>query len=128
MLDWHEWFEYRPEDGSLLWKKCTSKTGTGPNQPGKVAGCMTHRLGYPILNLHKRTYLQHRIVWEMHYGPVPEGLTIDHIDRDKANNRLDNLRLADIYLQNTNKAHPNRCPTTGQWLPGASMYSKEVKK
>lgn len=120
MQDWNEWFEYRPSDGALLWKKCTSKTGSGPNQPGKVAGCSKHHLGYPIVNLLKSTYLQHRIVWEMHNGPVPEGLTIDHINRDRADNRLENLRLADYSMQNKNKAHPNRCPVTGQWLQGKS--------
>lgn len=116
---WNEWFRYDPETGLLYWKKCTSKTGTGPNQPGKVAGCFKHHLGYPIVNLMKKTYTQHSIIWEMHYGPVPDGFTIDHIDRDRSNNRLENLRLADYSLQNTNKAHPNRCVETGRWLTGA---------
>lgn len=35
----------------------------------------------------------HSIVWRCAHGPVPAGLEIDHIDMDKANNRLDNLRL-----------------------------------
>ena len=55
----------------------------------------------------------------MHNGPVPEGLTIDHINRDRADNRIENLRLADYSIQNKNKAHPNRCEETGRWLKGA---------
>lgn len=35
----------------------------------------------------------HRLVWETFNGPVPEGMEIDHINRDKHDNRLSNLRL-----------------------------------
>jgi hypothetical protein len=35
----------------------------------------------------------HRIVWESFNGKIPNGLEIDHIDRNKHNNKLKNLRL-----------------------------------
>lgn len=35
----------------------------------------------------------HCIVWETYNGPVPGGLEIDHIDMDKANNNIANLRI-----------------------------------
>jgi len=42
----------------------------------------------------KRAFCRvHRIVWELHNGPVPEGLEIDHIDGDKQNNDIINLRI-----------------------------------
>jgi hypothetical protein len=115
MLDWHEWFRYDAESGALYWNKCTSATGTGPNQPGKLAGCRKHHYGYPIVNLMGRTYLQHRIVWEMHYGDIPEGYTVDHINRVRSDNRLSNLRLATLSEQAQNKQHPQRCSKTGRW-------------
>lgn len=41
----------------------------------------------------KRAFCRvHRIVWELHNGPVPEGLEIDHIDGNKQNNDISNLR------------------------------------
>ena len=33
----------------------------------------------------------HRDVWEFHYGKIPDGYDIHHIDGDKANNQIDNL-------------------------------------
>ncbi len=35
----------------------------------------------------------HRFIWEAFNGPIQDGLTIDHIDGNKVNNRLENLQL-----------------------------------
>lgn len=45
---------------------------------------------------HEGKYLQaraHRIIWYKFYGDIPEGLEVDHIDRVRCNNIIDNLRL-----------------------------------
>ncbi|WP_436868476.1 HNH endonuclease signature motif containing protein, partial [Enterobacter hormaechei] len=34
------------------------------------------------------------MIWEMHNGPIPQNMEIDHINRIKLDNRLENLRLA----------------------------------
>ena len=41
----------------------------------------------------------HRQVWIYHHGPIPNNMTIDHINRDKNNNQIENLRLA-TYSEN----------------------------
>ena len=46
----------------------------------------------------------HRLIWEAFNGPIPDGLTIDHIDNDKTNNRLDNLQLL-TNAENNSKGH-----------------------
>ena len=45
----------------------------------------------------------HRIIWTMVNGPIPEGMTIDHINLDKRDNRLSNLRLATFRQQQQNR-------------------------
>ena len=49
----------------------------------------------------KLTYA-HRVAWEEAYGPIPAGLMIDHIDRDRSNNDLSNLRLVTPSLNRLN--------------------------
>lgn len=62
---------------------------------------------------HKRIYRRvHRLIWETFNGPIPDGLTIDHIDSNKQNNCLSNLRLLtreeNASIANKNKPSPHR--------------------
>lgn len=49
--------------------------------------------------------LLHRLVYEEHFGPIPEGFHIHHLDNDKNNNALENLVL--ISKSNHHKLHFN---------------------
>ena len=56
--------------------------------------------GYYCIGLYKnnkqKVFRFHRLVYEAYYGEIPENLCIDHIDNNKQNNNIDNLRLASI--------------------------------
>ena len=41
----------------------------------------------------RRTAYVHRMVYEAFKGEIPEGMEIDHIDRNRCNNNPDNLRV-----------------------------------
>jgi hypothetical protein len=47
----------------------------------------------------------HRRIWEASNGPIPKGMSIDHVDGNTNNNNLSNLRLADSFGQNQNRGN-----------------------
>lgn len=49
----------------------------------------------------------HRLVYETFIGEIPEGLEIDHIDNNKTNNKLSNLRLL-TRAENMQRVDNNR--------------------
>jgi hypothetical protein len=40
----------------------------------------------------RRLRMEHVVVWEAHHGPVPPGLELHHVNGDKLDNRVENLR------------------------------------
>lgn len=59
--------------------------------------------------------LDHHIVWEAAYGPIPEGYQIHHIDHNKKNNDLDNLAL--LTVSDHQKTHsPHFGLLNGAWV------------
>ena len=94
-----ERFSYDPVTGVLTFNKHNYKSYNG-----KVAGSVTSK-GYISVNYKGQKYKAHRIIWMMMTGEDPGELTIDHDDRNKANNIWTNLRLATDSQQEHNKIH-----------------------
>lgn len=100
--------DYDAETGVFVWKIRPSKAV----KAGDVAGCTEKRIGYITIGIAKRIYKAHRLAWLHAHGEWPKGL-IDHINGDKADNRITNLRdvFADGNSQNVRK--PNRRNKSG---------------
>ncbi len=49
------------------------------------------------VNGHDKAFLLHKLVWEEAHGPVPQGYELHHLDGDKANWTLDNLKMLDRH-------------------------------
>lgn len=63
-------------------------------KPGHQAGCVSTTTGYIVIRIFDKLMQGHRVVWELVNGGIPDGMEIDHVDGDRTNNRITNLRLA----------------------------------
>jgi len=61
----------------------------------------------------RKTFDIHRLVYEMYNGEIPTGLFIDHIDGNKQNNNIDNLRLCNRSENACNRKIPKNNISTG---------------
>lgn len=97
-----EVLSYDPETGVFIWRIYIN----GRAQAGDVAGGVS--VGYARIAIDGVRYKAHRLAWFYVHGiwPVSE---IDHINGNKADNRIENMREAvhDKNLQNQRKAHCN---------------------
>ena len=83
-----ERFDYDPETGELRWRV----TLGGHIKAGEMAGSVDLS-GYRVVRISGALHKAHRICWALYYGEDPHGHEMDHIDRDKTNNSINNLRL-----------------------------------
>jgi hypothetical protein len=93
---------YDPLTGIL-----TSNVRRGKWFPGQPVGTVTP-YGYVNITVDGHSYRAHNLAWFLHHGEWPTVL-LDHINRDKGDNRIANLRQADYFINNRNRAPlPNR--------------------
>lgn len=100
-----ELFDYDESRGELIWKNNKYK-----KRNGKIAGTFPKSANYKKVKIDSVPYQLHRLIWIYHNGNAHVE-TIDHIDRDKKNNRIENLRAAtqaeniqNVGIKSTNKS------------------------
>jgi len=110
-------FTYSVVEGSLYWRKRPSPKAslTLP------AGC-TDPEGYRVIAIKGTTYRRHRLIWAyFHDDPGP--FEIDHINRIKGDDRLENLRLASRAENSFN----TRYSTNKSGAPGVCWHKRDKK-
>lgn len=110
---------YEPVTGHLYWKANDAIPHTPARKPGSRAlGYITER-GYYRGGLLGRQVMAHRVVWKWHYGTEPD--EIDHVDGDKTNNRIENLRAATRQdnVRNTSIRKTNKSGVQGVYWHAA---------
>jgi len=110
-----ELFEYR--DGELYRRIGTSSNAKTGDKAGSLSGD-----GYLQTNINAKKYKNHRIIFLYHHGYLPE--FIDHIDNNRLNNHINNLRETSI-LQNNRNARTRAGNTSG--VKGVYWYKATQK-
>lgn len=119
-----EVLRYAPGAGEFRWRVSPSRGVMA----GAVAGTTCWR-GYRHIKISGRLYLAHRLAWLWAHGEWPDG-DIDHIDGDRANNRLSNLRIAtrSQNLANTRRHRDNASGFKGvTWVPRVQKWMAQIR-
>ena len=91
----NELFNYK--DGNLYW--AASRQGV---KVGGRAGTLNNN-GYRHVRVDGKLVGEHRIIYEMFNGPIPDGMQIDHINGVRDDNRIENLRVVTITENHHNR-------------------------
>lgn len=114
---------YENATGHLIWKKNVGGRYRKGLRAGRVA-----KTGYREVGLYGHLYLEHRIVWLIFNRSFPSN-QIDHINRIKTDNRIENLRVCNTS-ENHQNMHAPRTNTSGVvgvvWSKHSSKWQAQI--
>jgi hypothetical protein len=134
-------FDYNQNCGALIWKprpRSHFKTDTAhkivnARLAGKSAGMLTKH-GYLQVGIDRQTFFSHRIIFTIVHGYCPD--YIDHINGDRSDNSITNLREVTHAqnLQNTKLPSDNTSgvigvyfsATRGKWCAQIKVNGKRL--
>ena len=126
----HTFLSYNKNDGLFTWKKAPSykvKANT-------LAGCI-NKDGYWQIVFKSKTYLAHRLAWFFIYNEWPD--IIDHKNRNRIDNRINNLKNVNHSANNKNTKLPKDnksgvigvrlTPNKKKWLAVIGVNGRKIK-
>lgn len=123
-----ELLNYDPQTGVFVWVS-SNLSGT---KKGDTAGAVDH--GYRTIQVDGKLIKAHRLAWLYVYGVFPKG-KLDHRNRIRSDNRIDNLREA-THAENMRNAGKRANNTSGykgvsrrengRWVAQCSFSNKKI--
>ncbi|MCP1243036.1 HNH endonuclease [Acetobacter lambici] len=127
------WISYCPQSGKISLAPNTLRKSKKPIGNITKAGYVSLRI--TGIDGKSRRYMGHRVAWALHYGQWP-ALHIDHINGDRSDNRITNLRFATNAQNCMNcKGHSNSLTgikgvtwdkTRGKWMARLNKGGKFI--
>jgi hypothetical protein len=117
-----------PSTGILRWRRSYNRSALA----GMVAGHLKPN-GYVCIRIRQKYYRVHRIVWLYEHGEWPSG-DLDHINGDKSDNRISNLRVATASQNQANAKLSKRnvaglkgvSEERGRWRARIKLHRKTI--
>jgi len=106
VVNWHEVVEYDESSPSCLRWKHDRLTGKYYKIKSVCAGDpagSVDEYGYWTIWYNDNRYKIHRVVWFMHNNSIDNKMTVDHINGNPSDNRIDNLRLVSPKVNGRNQ-------------------------
>lgn len=131
---------YEPESGKLFWLNRSGsivpdlreRNSWNARYAGKEVGAVNGK-GYLTLEILRSSQKAHRVAWAIYYGEWPNGL-IDHINGDRTDNRILNLRVVTIgesaknrgLQKNNPSGYSGICPRGSNWRVTLGVNGKRI--
>ena len=112
-------YYFKDEGYTVSWKNTLN-----PRIPNGRHVTNTDGPGYYQVRVNGKFHRVHRLLWIMRNGEIPNGMQVDHIDGNKKNNSVDNLRLCHRHENQRNSKLPSH-NTSG--VKGVSFVKRSSK-
>jgi len=110
-------FKYNKETGDFIRKVKTAIA----TSVGEKAG-YKNKQGYVQMRIQGKTYQAHALAWLYMFGEIPT--LIDHIDGNRSNNAITNLRIADRSINGFNREKKSESSSVFKGV----LWSKRLQK
>lgn len=126
-IPWKDLVYYDKKSKTGLKWKNDIKSGARTVKADSDAGCI-YSGGYGVITLNGDRFSTHRVVWILHNGAIDNQLQVDHIDGNRLNNEISNLRLVqhEINGRNQKLQSNNNTGVSGVFWESRKSSTKEL--
>lgn len=125
-----ELLRYDPATGDFYWKVQTNPRAMVGMQAGKNSLSGPDGNNYRVINVDKKSYRAHNLVWFYFNGVWPTNV-IDHINGNRLDNRIENLRDVTRQQNSWNLQGPKRNNRSGvlgvDWRASKKRWRAQIR-